>query len=155
MPARIDLSTAGVRMHYVVETAAGTKPSATSKVELQGVKEIPEMNPAPDTLETTTLNDTEYKTYIDGLKDIGGALSFTFNLTQELVDTWDTLMSAYETAKDEKKGVWFIISIPGITNALWFRGNPSALGLPSMSVNSVLETTCYITPTAAPEWAAL
>lgn len=148
--ARVDLSTAGVKMFY---STAESINAIVTKTELEGVKEIPEMNPAPDTLETTTLNDLEYKTYIDGLKDIGGALSFTFNLTQKLVDDWATLMQAYRE-KDVNESIFFIIEIPGIEKALYFKGNPSELGLPSMGVNSVLETTCYITPTAAPEWAA-
>ena len=96
----INLSTAGIHLYYAVEETAGTRPTAKSNyVDLKGVKSIPSMNPAPDTLETTDLNETEYKTYIDGLKDLGGALEFTFNLNDELVTAWETLMEAYETAK--------------------------------------------------------
>ena len=100
------------------------------------------------------LKGEEYKTYIDGLKDIGGALEFTFNLTEELYDAWDDLMTAYETAKTTNKAIWFEILIPGLTNAVFFTGNPSAMGLPETSVSAVLETTNYITPTNAPEWFA-
>ena len=96
----INLSTAGIHLYYAVETTKGTRPTAQSAyTDLVGVKSIPSMNPAPETLETTDLNQTEYKTYIDGLKDLGGALEFTFNLTQELVTMWATLMEAYEAAK--------------------------------------------------------
>ena len=63
-------------------------------------------------------------------------------------------MTAYETAKETNKATWFLISIPGLTNGLYFKGNPASMGLPETSVNSVLETTNYITPTAAPIWAA-
>lgn len=151
MSSRIDLSTAGVTLSYVAETTAGTRPT-TGYVQLKGVKEIPEMNPAPDTLETTTLDETEYKTYIDGLKDLGGALGFTFNLTQEFVTDWETCVSAYDTAETNNKNMWFCVSIPGIAKALFFQGKPSPLGLPGISVNAVLEVTAYITPTGAPEW---
>lgn len=151
----INLSTAGIHLYYAVEETAGTRPTAMSSyTDLEGVKSTPSMNPSPETLETTTLNETEYKTYIDGLKDLGGALEFTFNLTQELVTTWDSLMTAYETGKETSKATWFCIVIPGLNQALYFKGNPSAIGLPETSVNSVLETTNYITPTAAPLWAA-
>lgn len=151
----INLSTAGIHLLYAVEETAGTRPTASSAyTDLVGVKSTPSLNPSPDTLETTSLNETEYKTYVDGLKDLGGSLEFTFNLTQELVDLWDTLMTAYETAKETNKATWFLISIPGLTNGLYFKGNPASMGLPETSVNSVLETTNYITPTAAPIWAA-
>lgn len=147
----INLSTAGIHLYYAVEETKGTRPTTkASFTDLVGVKSIPSMNPAPETLETTTLNETEYKTYIDGLKDLGGALEFTFNLTQELKDMWDTLMEAYEAAKATEKATWFLIDIPGLTEGLYFTGNPSSMGIPEAGVNAVLEITNYITPTGAP-----
>lgn len=145
----INLSTAGIHLKYAVEETAGTRPT-TGYTDLKGVKSTPNLNPSPDTLETTDLNETEYKTYIDGLKDLGGALEFTFNLTQELVDTWEDLMTAYEAAKAAGKAVWFLIDIPGLTQGMYFPGNPSDMGIPETEVNSVLEITNYITPTGAP-----
>ena len=113
----INLSTAGIQLLYAVETTAGTRPTS-GYTRIYGVKSTPSLNPAPDTLETTTLDETEYKTYIDGLKDLGGALEFTFNLTQALVTMWSTLMEAYEAAKVAEKATWFLIDIPR-TNK-WF-----------------------------------
>ena len=151
----INLSTAGIHLKYAVEETAGTRPTAaTNYIDLVGVKSTPSLNPAPDTLETTTLNETEWKTYIDGLKDLGGALEFTFNLTEELVGIWETLMTSYATAKAAGKAVWFLIDIPGLTQGLYFPGNPSDMGIPETEVNSVLEITNYITPTGAPTKAA-
>ena len=151
----INLSTAGIHLYYAVEATAGTRPTTKSNyTDLVGVKSIPSMNPAPETLETTDLNQTEYKTYIDGLKDLGGALEFTFNLTQDLVTMWGELMEAYETAKETNKATWFLIDIPGLTEGLYFPGNPSSMGIPEAAVSSVLEITNYITPTGAPITAA-
>ena len=151
----INLSTAGIHLYYAVEETSGTRPTTKSAFkDLEGVKSIPSMNPAPETLETTTLNETEYKTYIDGLKDLGGALEFTFNLTQSLVTMWEELMEAYEAAKAAGKATWFFIDIPGLTEGLYFTGNPSSMGIPEASVSAVLEITNYITPTGAPERAA-
>jgi len=145
----IDLSTAGVQLLYAAETTAGTRPT-TGYTRIRGIKSTPSLNPAPDTLETTTLDELEYKTYIDGLKDLGGALEFTFNLTEELITNWGNLMTAYTTAKASGKAIWFEILVPGLTNAFFFTGNPSEMGLPETEVNSVLEITNYITPTNAP-----
>lgn len=146
----INLSTAGVKLEYAVEATAGTRPT-TGYTRITGAKSTPSLNPSPETLETTTLDETEYKTYIDGLKDLGGALEFTFNLTEELMTQWETLMTAYETAKAAGKATWFTIVIPGLTQSFYFTGNPSSMGLPETSVSSVLEITNYITPTNAPE----
>ena len=145
----INLSTAGIHLYYAVESTAGTRPlDKASYTDLVGVKSTPSLNPAPETLETTTLNETEYKTYVDGLKDLGGALEFTFNLTELLIDRWDALMTAYEAGKPEHKSTWFVIVVPVLTNAYYSKGNPSAMGLPETGVNTVLETTNYITPTS-------
>lgn len=146
----INLSTAGVYLAYAVETTAGTRPT-TGYHKITGAKTTPSLNPSPETLETTTLDETEYKTYIDGLKDLGGALEFTFNLTETLITEWDALMTAYETAKAAGKATWFTIVIPGLTKSFYFTGNPSEMGLPETSVSAVLEITNYITPTNAPE----
>lgn len=147
----INLSTAGIHLYYAVEKSKGTRPEAKADYkDLLGVKSTPDLNPAPDTLETTTLNETEWKTYIDGLKDMGGALEFTFNLTQELVELWDELMEDYESAKKTGLATWFLIDIPGLEEGFFFPGNPSSMGLPAAEVSSVLEITNRITPIGAP-----
>ena len=147
----IALSTAGVTFGYAVETTAKTRPT-TGYINIPDIKEIPEMNPEPETLETTTLSETEYKTYIEGLKDLGGALSFLANYTTELESTWSGLVEAYNSAKESNKSVWFEVKHPGLDKSVFFTGQPSAMGLPAMGVNAVLETNLYITPTNAPIW---
>jgi hypothetical protein len=109
------------------------------------------MNPEPETLETTTLAETEYKTYIEGLKDLGGALAFTANYTTEVETVWAELVEEYKTAIDSGLSTWFEIKHPKLDKSVFFTGQPSAMGLPAMSVNSVLETSLYITPTSAPQ----
>lgn len=146
------LSTIGVHLKYAVEATAGTRPTS-GYIDLVGVKSIPALTSAPDNLETTTLNETEYKTYIPGLKDLGGALSFTFNLSQDLKDAWDTLVTAYNTGVAANKETWFEVVVPGLTESLFFKGVPSPMGLPEMGVNSVAEVENSITPTNAPIWA--
>ena len=149
MNNRIDLSTIGVQLHYCVETNPGEMPK-TGYTRIYGIKSTPSLNPSPDALETTTLDELEYKTYVDGLKDLGGALEFTFNLTEDLVTKWDALVTAHKAGKAEGKKTWFCIIVPGLTDAFYFPGNPSPMGLPETTVNSVLEITNYITPVGAP-----
>ena len=149
----IDLSTAGIHLKYAVEATKGTRPT-TGYTDLPGVKTIPNMNPSPDTLETTDLNELEWKTYIQGLKDLGGNLEFTFNLNQEIVTIWEALVEAYTTAAASDKATWFLIDIPGLTDGFYFPGQPAEMGIPEAAVNSVLEITNYITPTGAPVKAA-
>ena len=147
----IAISTAGVTFGYAVEETKGTRPT-TGYTLIPDVKEIPEMNPEPETLETTTLAETEFKTYIEGLKDLGGALSFLANYTSDLETTWAALVTAYKAAIKDGKAVWFEVKHPKLEKSVFFTGQPSAMGLPGMGVNAVLETNLYITPTNAPIW---
>ena len=147
----IAISTAGVTFGYCVEETKGTRPVSGFTI-IPDIKEIPEMNPEPETLETTTLAETEFKTYIEGLKDLGGALSFLANYTEELEEAWATLVDAYKTAIDAGKATWFEVKHPKLEKSVFFTGQPSAMGLPGMGVGAVLETNLYITPTNAPTW---
>ena len=145
----IDLSTAGITLKYCVETTAGTRPS-TGYTRLHSLKSTPSLNPAPETIESTPLDATEWKEYVQGLKDLGGALEFGFNLNQNHVTEWSALMTAYQTGIASSKATWFVIEHPSLTNAVYFKGQPSAMGIPEASVNAVWEVTEYITPLSAP-----
>mgnify|MGYP005977327693 FL=1 len=147
------LSTAGMTLQYAVETSAGTRPT-TGYIEIPEVKSMPSFNPSPNTIDSTTLKETEYMTYVQGLKDLGGALEYGANLTEDLIDAWETLMTAYEDAISDNKQVWFAVVHPQLTDATYFVGTPAPLGLNEASVGSMLETTLYITPNSAPEMAA-
>ena len=146
----IAISSIGAKVLYAFETTKGERPTE-GYTRIYGIKSTPSLNPAPDTIETTNLDELEYKTYVDGLKDLGGSLEFLFNLTEELIEKWDALMIAYETGKTNGLRTWFAIVVPGLSDAFYFPGNPSAMGLPETSVNTVLEITNYITPVGAPE----
>ena len=147
----IDLSTAGILVGYGVETTAGTKPTSFTKVS--SIKSLPDFNPEPSTLETTTLEATEWKTYIDGLKDPGGALGLVVNMTQAFATEWGGIVEAYETAAKADKKMWWEFYVPGLTDAFFFTGNPSPLGFAGAEVDSVLENTAYVTPNGNIGWA--
>lgn len=149
--AGIRLSTAGVTLWYAPETTAGTRPT-TGFTQITEIKSIPEINPEPDNLETTTLEETEFRTYTAGLKDLGGALTFTANLTEVSMGEWEDVVAAYDTAAEENLALWFCVVIPGISKAIYFTGQPSPMGMPGMEVSAVLEVNLYITPTGAPIW---
>ena len=151
--AGIALSTAGVKLLYAIESVKGERPES-GYTHIPDIKEIPDFNPEPETHESTDLEQTEYKTYVAGLKDVGGALAFLANFTAELQGIWGGIVSAAEAAQEEGKRMWFQIAHPKLPSAVFFHGEPANMGLPGMSVNGVLETNVYITPTGAPEWFA-
>lgn len=146
----LELSTAGVSLKYCVETTAGTRPTA-SYTAVPNIKETPDFNPEPSTLEVTDLSDTVWKRYIAGLKDPVGALSFTANLTSAFKTAWETLVSAYETGIASSKATWFEINVPTV-GSFYFAGIPSELGINGMSVDAVAEVSVYITPNKIHGW---
>lgn len=146
----LEISTAGVSLKYAVETTAGTRPTA-SYTAISGIKETPDFNPEPSTLEVTDLSDTVWKRYIAGLKDPGGALSFTANLTSAFKTAWEGLVTAYTTGIAASKATWFEINVPTI-GSFYFSGIPDTLGINSMSVDAVAEITVYVTPNKIHGW---
>lgn len=147
----IDLSTAGVTVQYAAETTAGTKPT-TGYTKIPGVKGVPDLNPEPSGLDTTTLEAEEWKSYIPGLKDPGGAIQLTANNTEEFQTAWATLVTAYTTAEADGKDIWFAVVIPGLTKSFYFSGKPADLGLSAIEVDAVLEIQPYITPHQIGGW---
>lgn len=145
-----ELSTAGVLLKYCVETTAGTRPTS-GYTQIPGIKAIPDFNPEPESLEVTDLSDTEWKRYIAGLKDPGGALAFTANLTTLFKTAWTTLVSAHTTGLASNKATWFEIMVPNF-GSFYFAGIPSPLGMSAMDVNAVLEIEAYVTPNQIHGW---
>lgn len=143
-------STAGMRLYYAVEATAGTMPT-TGLTKVPEIKSIPSFNPSPETIQSTTLEETEYHTYVEGLKDLGGALEFSANLTEDLITAWEACVTAHDGLTGGKE-MWFYIIHDQLTKAVAFKGDPSPLGLNESSVGAMLETTLYITPNSAPAW---
>lgn len=148
----IALSTAGVTVQYAVETTSGTRPT-TGYTIIPDLKSIPALNPEPSNLETTPLSALEWRTYIAGLRDTGGALQFTANHTEEFHTAWNALVDAAENAKADGNATWFAVVVPGLANAFYFSGEPSDLGLTAIEVDAVLEAQPYIVPTDVEGWA--
>jgi hypothetical protein len=153
----IAITSIGVKVSYAFESVAGTRPT-TGYTLIPQVKEIPEMNPQPEALDTTSFDNLEYTTSVPGLKDIGGDLAFTANFTQALYDLWEDsstgLMDLWKTAKAAGKAMWLCIDIPGLDESCYISVVPSNIGLPATSVNSVMEVTLHFTPVGEPVWAS-
>lgn len=150
-----EVSSAGVKVGYCVETSVGTRPTS-GYTWLDNIKNIPDLNPQPSQLDCTDLSDTQFKRYIPGLQDTSGSIAFTANNTDAFQTQWATLRSAYETgqaASGGAKSTWFEIAVPGFTKSFFFNGEPTPLGLGAISVDSVMEIDAYITPNTITGWA--
>lgn len=149
----LEMSSAGVRVKYAVESTAGTRPT-TGYTAISNIKAVPDLNPQPSQLDCTDLSDTQFKRYIPGLQDTSGSIAFTANNTNTFQTEWAGIVEAYATAFAANKSMWFEVAIPGMTNSFFFSGEPTPLGLGAISVDSVLEIDAYITPNTIVGWAA-
>lgn len=146
----LEISTAGILLKYAAEATAGTRPT-TGYTTVPNIKSTADFNPEPNTLEVTDLSDLVWKRYIEGLRDPGGAMSFTANLTSAFKTAWETLVSAYETAFASSKLVWFEIMVPTI-GSFYFAGKPAELGINGYETDAVAEINVYITPNKIEGW---
>lgn len=147
----IALTSIGIKISYATEANKGTRPTTGYKV-LPDLKSIPDFNPQPNTADATTFDNLEYTSYVKLLKDIGGALEFNANLTQDLYDAWSVMITANNNLTDGKQ-MWYCVDIPNFDKSIFFTGDPSEMGIPSAEANSLLETSVYIVPTSEPVFA--
>ena len=94
----------------------------------------------------------EYHRYIDGVKDVGDSFDFTANLTASLKTSWNSLVTAAETAWASGFATWFEISIPNF-DSFYFAGIPTELGVNEMGVDAVIESTLHVVPNQIAGWA--
>ena len=142
-------TTAGMFLCYAVEQTKGVRPT-TGYTLIPEIKTVPAFNAAPEQIESTTLLEEEWKTYEEGLKDLGGAREFTANITNDLIDIWAACNEAHDAAAAADKATWFAVVHPKLAQAVFFKGDPSPLGLNEAGVSTMYETTLYITPNSAP-----
>lgn len=138
------VSSAKTKLMYAVEAVAGTRPTS-GYVRINNCRGIPATEAAPNNLDDTTLDNEEYRSYIAGLKDLGGALGLTFLNNSETRTQIATCVQAFQTAKANGLAMWFCYVLPDGA-AFYFTGEPAPLGFGGADVDSVLEVTFYIVP---------
>lgn len=147
----LEFSTIGVKIGYVVEASAGTRPTS-GVTNIPDIKNIPGIDLTPSKLQVTNLLDRVHR-YIPGVKDAGDDINLTANLTAALKTAWGSLVSAAETAWASGKATWFEISIPNY-DSFWFAGIPTEMGFNEMGVDAVAEASLHIIPNQVVGWAA-
>lgn len=145
-----ELSTAGILVKYKVETTAGTRPTS-AYTTIPNIVSTGEVNSSPESLEVTDLSDTVWRRYIPGLKDPGGAITFTANLTSAFKTAWDALVTAANTGLASNKACWFEIMVPSL-GSFYFAGMPDPLGINGYEINSVNQVDVHIMPNQIYGW---
>ena len=146
----LEFSSAGVQIRYCCETTKGSRPTTGYKV-IPSIKSSPDFNAEPSQLDVTDFSDKVWKRSIAGLRDVGGAIAFTANMTASFKSAWTSLVSAYTTAWASEKSTWFEVAIPNF-DSFYFAGQPIELGVKGMDVDSVVEADGYVVPNQIFGW---
>lgn len=127
------LTSIGLVVAVAVETTAGTRP-VTNYYKVPGVTDLPDLDFDPDTIETTSYDNLDYKSYLPGLKDTGGIVSLEANYTEYGVGMWDGMTS---TIEDDTTGIkaWILIAIKGTTTRWFIPAKLVECGVPTAPVN--------------------
>lgn len=132
---------AGSKLSYGNLGTGGALPS--NWTDLNGCTEIPEIGGAPDTVESTTLDNLVYRSYVKGLQDLS-TLDFPFNL--EVPEASANINVIAGLDKDTLYG-WKITYASGITVTI--KSKPS-YSFNSVGINEIESFTLHLVPEEEP-----
>jgi len=141
--ARPGISTVGAIFSYGVEVTAGTKPETFTK--LTRINAIGGISTTRESIDASALEDALTKR-IAGRGDVDEELPITVNLTDETITEWETLITAYTTAKAAGKGVWFQTKLPDLTKSFFVIAEPpTSIPQPELDQNSLVTVEMGLT----------
>ena len=151
--------TAGISVEYIPDNAIPWEPTAALAtiddltfdwVVIPNVVEIPEVGGTPDSLESTDLSNTTYKTFVAGLLDVGGVIALKVNDSKTFRDAVEDMETALGLGK-----VWFRFKLPApVGKSMIFEGDSVELGFGGAGINSLLANTLSLVPKSEPVWLA-
>lgn len=116
--------------------------SASSYTDLTNLQEIPDLGGETDSVEVTTLDDAAHM-YINGLKDYGDSLDFTFLYDKTQFTTLDGLSGT----------ISWKVTLPGTGGGTCTFDAESSVRLNSVGTNDAITYTLALKPNSAMTWA--
>ena len=121
------------------------KIGSTEEKVIPDLTSIPSLGSAPSTQDATTLSDS-MKVYVEGLMDLGGALSFGALFTPALFEAVEEMNQATEI-------ITYTIEFPApLSKKVSFTGTCAPIAPDEVSVDGVLTASVNITPTSVFTW---
>jgi len=115
------ISTLGIEFGYALETTAGTKPTAFTK--LTRINSIGGIELSTEQIDASALEDYVTR-YIAGRQDTGGEWTVTINPTDDTIAEWNTLIDAYENRADKNLSMWWVVWSPYLTKSFYVVAEP-------------------------------
>lgn len=127
------LTSLGVEIGLGSSTTRTTKPTTWTKIPQ--VVEISEIDLEPDTIDTTSFDNTKYKSSVPGLIDTSGIQYLLVNAdsTESAETLWNT--AAEDAVAATPKYIWLCIKIPNKTKATFIPITPISTGAYNVTLN--------------------
>lgn len=156
-----EVSSAGIKIQYAVETSAGVRPTTGYKEKESGatlkiaeyVTGISGLTADFEQYDVTPLAETERHRFVKGLQGNDGNLSLSCNINPTSRADWAAIVTAYEALTDGK-GMWFAFTLPGDTNSAYFRCIPCPMGFPDVEAASAVQGAVQLIENQYAGWAA-
>ena len=141
-----EVSSAGIKIQYCVETSAGVRPTtgyaektsgATLKIA-EYVTGISGLTADFEQYDVTPLAETQRHRFVKGLQGNDGNLSLSCNINPTSRTDWNSIVTVYEALTDGK-GMWFAFTLPGDTQSAFFRCIPCPMGFPDVESASAVQ----------------
>lgn len=128
------ISTLGVKFGYAAETIAGTRPTKFNW--LQRCNSIGGISLETEQIDASALED-EISRYISGRQDTGGTWNVGFNVSNEVIQALEEMVTAYEGLSGGKK-MWFEVWSPYLTKAFYVIAQPPKhIPMPEVAQNEL------------------
>lgn len=129
------ISTIGAQVGYAI---GSSKPA--SFTELERCNSIGGIELSTEQIDASALIDAVSR-YIAGRADTGGTWELTFNLTDEVQDILEGMLTAYE-GKSNTDALWLEVICPDLTDGFFVKAQPPAkIPMPEMGQNALLTVT--------------
>lgn len=156
-----EISSAGIKIGYCVETTAGVRPTTgyaekattgTLKIS-EYVTGISGLSADYDQYDVTPLAETRRHRFIKGLQSNDGSLSLNCNINPTSRTDWGLIVGEY-AALTGGKGMWFEFTLPGDTQSVFFRCEPCEMGFPDVEVGQAVQGAIQLIENEYSGWAA-
>ena len=128
------ISSLGVRVGWAAEETAGTQPDSFTWLERANA--IGGISLETEQIDASALED-EISRYIAGRQDTGGTWTITFNISDEVIEQLEKMITAYTELNGGKK-MWFEIWSPYLSKAFYIIAQPPLhIPVPEFSQNEL------------------
>ena len=141
MPAEAGISTLGVKFGYAVGKL-NEKPTAFTQIER--VNSIGGISLSTEQIDASALEDKVSK-YVAGRQDTGGTWEVVFNISDEVVQQLNTMITGYKALGEGNK-MWFTVWSPYMNQAFYVIAQvPETIGMPEVGQNTLQTVTMTFT----------